>query len=86
MQESLNRLTREFLTWLSERPRTYAETMEAWQTNCPRHSTWEDACSSGLVRIEGGETTGEARVALSELGETLLNRSRHVDGAIPRVL
>ncbi len=72
MPEPLDHLTRELLTWLSERPRTYAETIDAWRTNCPRHSTWEDACVNGLVRIEGGETINSANVALSKLGETML--------------
>ena len=25
----------QFLAWLSERPRSYADTMEAWKTSCP---------------------------------------------------
>ena len=47
-------LTRQFLEWLSERPRTYGETMDAWRTSCPRLSIWEDALSAGLVRLGRG--------------------------------
>ncbi len=36
-------LTMQFLEWLSERPRTYSDTMDAWRTSCPRLSIWEDA-------------------------------------------
>ncbi len=28
----------QFLLWIAARPRTYAETMEAWRTNCPQLS------------------------------------------------
>jgi len=48
-------LTRELLLWVAARPRTYAETMEAWRTNCPRHPTWENACLSGLVEVIDNE-------------------------------
>jgi hypothetical protein len=42
----------QFLTWLADRPRNYAQTMEAWRSSCPRLSVWEDAIIEGLVRIE----------------------------------
>jgi hypothetical protein len=44
--------TLELLRWLAERPRTYAETMEAWTSHCPRLTVWEDALAAGLVRVE----------------------------------
>ncbi|MBV9656267.1 MAG: hypothetical protein JOZ42_17070 [Acetobacteraceae bacterium] len=43
----------QFLAWVAARPRTYAETMDAWRTSCPRLSVWEDACAQGLVQVEG---------------------------------
>src|SRR5262249_45361315 len=43
MSEAMHHLTLQFLAWLAERPRSYAETMEAWRTSCPRLSVWEDA-------------------------------------------
>ena len=46
--------TRQLLAWIAERPRTYAETMEAWRTSCPRLSVWEDAVADGLVRTSRG--------------------------------
>ncbi|SPF56105.1 conserved hypothetical protein [Candidatus Sulfopaludibacter sp. SbA4] len=54
----MNPLTLELLTWIASRPRTYAETMEAWRTNCPRHPVWEDACIEGLVEVvDSGPTS-----------------------------
>jgi hypothetical protein len=70
----------EFLAWLSSRTRTYAETMEAWQTRCPRHCIWEDALAAGLIQIQSGART----VALTargraELGEDLDRPARPND-------
>lgn len=63
--------TLELLTWLSSRPRTYAETMEAWRSHCPRLLVWEDALSDGLVRVAGGNVvltpTGEGRLAAGKI-------------------
>jgi|GEM_PF-5008986 len=62
-------LTREFLAWISSRPRSYAETMEARRTSCPRHSVWEDALIAGLVRIDEGQKvilTGEHSIRIND--------------------
>lgn len=42
-------LTLQLLEWLTYRPRTYAEVIDAWRTTCPRLSIWEDACCEGLI-------------------------------------
>jgi hypothetical protein len=47
-------LTQELLAWVASRPRTYAELVEAWTSNCPRHPAWDDAVSDGLVEVRGG--------------------------------
>ena len=57
MTETLSHPTVELLTWISSRPRTYPETIEAWHTHCPRLSVWEDALSAGLIRIVRREVT-----------------------------
>ena len=31
---SVSLLTVQFLTWLADRPRTYADVMEAWRSTC----------------------------------------------------
>ena len=49
--------TLELLDWVSTRPRTYSETMEAWRSSCPRLTIWEDALADGLVRVESGHGT-----------------------------
>jgi len=49
----LNSLTRDMLEWLCRSPRTYAETMDAWRSTCPRVTIWEDALADGLVEVRG---------------------------------
>ena len=71
MSEPMNPLMLEFLTWLSSRPRTYDETMEAWQTRCPRHTLWEDALIDGLIQVENGADQSE--VSLTSRGRAILN-------------
>ena len=51
----------QFLHWVVERPRTYADVMEAWRTSCPRMSIWEDAQADGLVQVDGQMVTLTAR-------------------------
>jgi hypothetical protein len=58
--------TVQLLAWIAERPRSYAETIEAWKTTCPRLAVWEDALADGLVRIDRG------RVLLTAAGKELL--------------
>jgi hypothetical protein len=65
--------TVELLSWLSIRPRTYAETIEAWHSHCPRLTVWEDALGERLVRIERGRGGGST-VALTESGRAALAR------------
>jgi hypothetical protein len=61
VSEAVNQPTVELLTWISSRPRTYPETIEAWHTHCPRLSVWEDALTAGLVRIVRKDVTLTAR-------------------------
>lgn len=42
-------LVTDLLEWVSSRPRTYAETMDAWRTSCLRLTIWEDAIDLGFV-------------------------------------
>jgi hypothetical protein len=46
--------TLQLLEWIDERPRSYAETMEAWHSHCPRLMIWEDALADGLVQVRNG--------------------------------
>jgi hypothetical protein len=63
----------QLLAWVEARPRTYAETMEAWRTSCPRLPVWEDATDHGLVAVvpdAGGMR--EQAVCLTAEGRALL--------------
>ena len=68
----------QFLSWVADRPRSYAETMEAWRTSCPRLSVWEDAVIADLVRLQGG---GGQRVKLTERGTAVLRQAENQDRA-----
>jgi hypothetical protein len=73
MPEMVSLLTLEFLTWISSRPRTYAEAMEAWRSTCPRHSVWEDAIVEGLIEVvERGDTMDQCQVGLTARGRAKL--------------
>jgi hypothetical protein len=65
----------ELLGWISAKPRTYAETMEAWRTSCPRMSTWEDANLAGLVELSSSRNGGasESIVCLTPAGRATLD-------------
>ena len=66
-------LTRQFLAWIGEAPRSYGEVMDAWRTSCPRLSIWEDALRDGLVTVSDGRCAMRARpVTLTERGRALL--------------
>ena len=65
-------LTLQFLAWVAESPRTYAQAMDAWRSTCPRLSIWEDAILDGLVAFAGGATRNTARVTLTAKGRALL--------------
>ena len=63
-------LTLELLHWVSERPRTYDETVAAWRTSGPRVLAFEDATSSGLMsRVASGDA---GQVSLTRLGRAKL--------------
>jgi hypothetical protein len=67
--EPVHSLTLQLLEWISDRPRSYADVLDAWRTTCPRFSIWEDACIDGLIDCDAG--AGHV-VALSPKGQALL--------------
>lgn len=67
----------QFLVWVAERPRGYAETMEAWRTSCPRLSVWEDATLDGLVQRTAGPDGGTL-VRLTARGRAVLDAATPV--------
>ena len=62
----------QFLAWIADRPRNYAQTMEAWRSSCPRLSVWEDAIIEGLIRIE---SNANRSIALTRQGMAVLAQS-----------
>jgi hypothetical protein len=62
-----NAETVELLTWIVTRPRDYAESIEAWKSNCPHHAVWDDAVTAGLIRVSKDEVT------LTSAGRALLD-------------
>jgi len=72
MQTSAHALTQQFLAWIDEAPRSYADA-EAWRRSCPHLSIWEDAISDGLVRFENGSSMQQSRLTLTTRGRALLD-------------
>ncbi len=62
--------TLELLTWVTTRPRSYDDVVEAWRSNCPRHAVWDDAVTAGLVtaRADGVALTERGQAALAASG------------------
>lgn len=73
MSEATNLLMIEFLAWVSSRRRTYSETMEAWQSHCPRQTIWEDALIDELIQLDRSGAARDPRVILTERGTAMLN-------------
>ncbi len=74
MSDASHALTLQFLAWVAEAPRTYADAMEAWRSSCPRLSIWEDAILDGLVGFDstGGTPRNRSRVVLTQKGRARL--------------
>jgi hypothetical protein len=60
-------LTLQFLDFIAD-GRTYAETMEAWRSNCPRMPIWENAVRDGLVGVESNGGMKSSRIVLTAKG------------------
>jgi hypothetical protein len=84
MPDPAHALTLQFLAWVAESPRSYAQAMDAWRSTCPRLSIWEDAILDGLVAFEGGATRNQSRVALTPKGRALLRAAEIIDRPAPR--
>jgi hypothetical protein len=90
MSDPAHALTLQFLAWVAEAPRTYAQAMDAWRSTCPRLSIWEDAILDGLVAFEGGATRNQSRVTLTPKGRARLGAQAaempHASAAAPQPL
>jgi hypothetical protein len=74
MQPAAQALTQQFLAWVAEAPRSYADA-EAWRRSCPHLSIWEDAISDGLVRFENGTSMKDSRLVLTATGRARLKKT-----------
>ena len=65
----------DLLEWIAAKPRSYAEVMAGWRTNCPRLPVWEDAVDLGLVErhVRDGD---EPMVELTPAGAERLGARR----------
>ncbi|HSV03784.1 MAG TPA: hypothetical protein VLI41_11330 [Phenylobacterium sp.] len=70
-------LIRQLAEWAAERPRTYAEAMETWGSQCPALAIWEDALAERLIAVRpvagAGRDGGEVRLTPS--GRALIDRA-----------
>lgn len=66
-------LTQQFLAWVDEAERSYADA-EAWRRSCPHLSIWEDAISDGLVQFQNGSGLPHSRIALTARGRARLKQ------------
>ncbi len=71
MHKAAPALTQQFLAWVAEAPRSYADA-EAWRRSCPHLSIWEDAISDGLVRFEPDKSMQQGRLVVTARGRALL--------------
>ena len=71
MHKAAPALTQQFLAWVAEAPRTYADA-EAWRRSCPHLSIWEDSISDGLVRFERDQSMQQTRLVVTARGRALL--------------
>src|SRR3954471_8564924 len=78
MPDPAHALTLQFLAWVADGPRTYADAMEAWRSTCPRLSIWEDAILDRLIEFDsaGGAGRNQSRVGLTARGRARLAASR----------
>jgi len=66
----MNVSLRELLLWVDREPRSYTQAMQAWQSSCPRFTTWEDALEAQLISVS------QTRVVLTPIGEDVLRGHR----------
>jgi len=67
-------LIRDLLEWIAREERSYADTMEAWRTSCPRLPVWEEANDRGLIaRVV---RNGQAMIELTGAGRAMITAPR----------
>jgi hypothetical protein len=69
---TVSRPTLELLAWVRDRERTYAETIDAWRSSCPRLTAWEDALADDLVEVVRRPDASGSTVVLTARGLDVL--------------
>lgn len=65
-------LVADLVEWIAQRPKPYAEVMEAWRSTCPRLTVWEDTLAAGLLQLQRPEGALEALVCVTPEGSRFL--------------
>jgi hypothetical protein len=73
----LDSLVLDLVEWVAREPRSYAQTMDAWRTSCPRLQVWEDAVDRGFV-IRETDADGETLVKATAAGVGFLRTMRRL--------
>jgi D-3-phosphoglycerate dehydrogenase len=73
--DPVDALILDLLEWIGDRPRPYAEVMEAWRTSCPRLPVWEEATTRGFVG-RGHDPAAGSVVFVSAAGRAHLDAQR----------
>ena len=84
MPEAISALTHELLLWVARRPRTYAQALDAWRSNCPRQTVWEDAVIEGLVQVVRTSREPSGTSGTSGTSVILTSRGRAALDAAPK--
>lgn len=72
LSDTVKLITVQFLGWVADRPRSYAEVAEAWRSTCPTTCAWEDALNDDLVRFEAGARSDQSKIVLTKRGRAVL--------------
>ncbi len=75
MSQAVDALIVELLEWIGDRPRPYAEVVDAWRTSCPRLPVWEDANERGFLTHARDPERG-ALVSVSVAGCEFIRKAR----------
>ncbi|WP_439577183.1 hypothetical protein [Elioraea sp.] len=75
MSGPIEPLILDLVEFVADRPRPYAEVIDAWRTSCPRLTVWEEALERGLVRHEH-DGDGSAWVSATAAGRAALVAAR----------
>jgi hypothetical protein len=75
VSDSVDTLILDLLDWMGPDARSYAETLDAWKTSCPRLPVWEEANDRGFISRRHAPGGGVV-VAVSAAGMAYLRTHR----------